>query len=102
VDDVLFHSKVLIKWIPWPSPCTYWHVYVKTAHTLPDSDHDGVADDYGVCFATVFTAEANAPGDPAPDQTHFIMVTAEEDGVGEGDMGAASNGLPRPNVFPCP
>jgi hypothetical protein len=102
VDDVVFHSKTLIAWTPWLSPCTKWHVYVKTDITLRDSDHDGVADDYGTCFDTVTVPEATAPGDPGPGRTHYIIVTAAEEGVGEGSMGAASNGLPRPNVFPCP
>jgi hypothetical protein len=103
VDDVIFVSRTKIKWTPWPSPCALWNVYVKTAVTLTDSDHDGVADDYGTCHDSGLTvAEAQAPGDPAPNETHYIIVTAESYEVGEGSMGAASNGLARPNLSPCP
>jgi hypothetical protein len=103
VDGVHFQSKAIIKWIPFPWPCARYHIYVLTAAVMPDLDDDGVADHYGDCFAhDLEVAESAAPGDPQPNQVHFIQITAENDGTPEGSMGAASNGLPRPNYSPCP
>ena len=69
---------------------------------MPDSDHDGVADDYGMCLQGGLTdPEATDTDTPPTGSAYFYQVTAETSSA-EGPMGNASNGLPRPNVFPCP
>ncbi len=105
VTGVLFTSKVKIIWDPVPNPCPYtYNIYQKTAPVMPDSDNDGVADDYGTCldFGLTSPEYVDTSPDPPPDWTHFYQITVENQLGQEGSMGFASNLLPRPNVFPCP
>jgi len=87
----------------WKNPCAIWYnVYKITAPRLLDADHDGVAEEYGLCSQPHL--DSNQMMDqtsPPPGQTSYYVVTGGNL-LGEGSMGYASNGLPRPNVAPCP
>jgi hypothetical protein len=99
---VTWHSKIIIKWNAVIGlPCfVHYNVYEKLG-ALPDVDHDGVAEDYGSCLGSVQNPEYDHTTTPMLGEVAYIQITAETD-AGEGDMGTASNGLPRPNVSPCP
>ena len=96
-------SKSKMKWLPpWDvvrCPLIY-HVY-KHNGVLVDSDHNGVADEYGSCYATVQETEMDDTSIPPSGQLALYVVSAESEN-GESSLGQASNGLPRPNVTPCP
>jgi hypothetical protein len=101
VGEVFWASKAVIVW-PW-GPCADWYnVYKSTSTFLPDLDGNGVADSYGVC-AGPESVENQFPDSFAPPggETSFYLVTGENE-VGEGSLGYASNGEPRPNADACP
>ena len=81
---------------------TSYGLYRGPLSGLTDADANGVADAYGTCLAsgipTNGTSDASAP---AAGAGFFYLATARGPG-GEGTLGSASNGLPRPNLFPCP
>jgi len=101
VGEIFWTSKNVIVW-PW-GPCADWYNVIKvTATTMSDGDGNGVADDYGACFLPEVVAnEAPDSSSPPVAKTSFYLV-AGENPVGEGEIGYASNGLPRPHVQPCP
>jgi hypothetical protein len=101
VDGVRWTSKKIIIWNP--HPCGWWYnLYKYTGGIMHDADNDGVSEDYGLpAQCDLPDATATESSDPAPGQTFYYQVTMEGPG-GEGPMGAASNGLPRPNGTPCP
>jgi len=103
VDGVLWTSKKIIIWNPHPLPCGYWYnLYKYTGTRMQDADNDGVSEDYGSpAQCNLPDATATEPGGPPVGAVEFFQVTVEGPG-GEGPMGVASNGLPRPNVTPCP
>lgn len=79
-----------------------YNLYRFTGPRLPDADRNGVADYYGSCLLNAMVATtANDTMVPPPGLANFYLVTAESQ-TGEGSMGTARNGLPRPNLTPCP
>lgn len=107
VGGVSWTSKQIIIWNPPPPPppnhCPkWWNVYRITALRLTDADGNGVADSYGEPYQCDLMETTATDGSvPAEGLVHFYQVT-EENPNGEGPMGNASNGLPRPNVSHCP
>jgi hypothetical protein len=101
IVEMFFTTKTTLVWLV--GPCADWYnVYRLTARVMPDSDDDGVADNYGEC-AIPELVENQAPDSSSPPSggTAFYLTTGEND-VGEGLLGHARNGLPRPNYSPCP
>ncbi|HXH28889.1 MAG TPA: matrixin family metalloprotease, partial [Candidatus Polarisedimenticolia bacterium] len=79
-----------------------YDLYRGGMQTLVDSDHDGVADGYGVCLVNGLVSPATSDSAlPAAGSAFFYLVTGRNP-AGEGPLGAAGNGLPRPNTQPCP
>lgn len=85
-----------------PEACSSsYNVYRRTG-MLFDSDHNGAADNYGSCFRNELSDTGMSDTTfPPPGQMYMYGVTGESFN-GEGAIGYASNGLPRPNVTPCP
>lgn len=104
VGGVKWDSKTIIKWIPWIPPCPVWYnLYRHQAVRLTDADMNGVADNYGPCGQhDLQSPEATETDNPPDGEVFFYNPTAENSG-GEGPMGNASNGRPRPLPMPpCP
>jgi len=81
---------------------TSYGLYRGAVSGLVDADADGVADDYGACLESGITANGTSDTSaPGIGSAYFYLVTGRGPG-GEGTLGAASNGLPRPNLSPCP
>jgi Matrixin len=79
-----------------------YNLYRGGLQTLLDTDGNGVADGYGVCLAGGLASPATSdPSLPAAGSGFFYLVSGRNAG-GEGPLGNASNGLPRPNLQPCP
>jgi len=93
-------SKTSMGWEPEECSDTY-NVYRKSG-ALTDADHNGVGDDYGLCYnhdlGEVVVSDAS---NPPPGQTRLYAVSGKNLN-GEGALGYASNGGMRPNVSPCP
>ncbi len=99
--SVLFATRFRFEWSE-PACAGWYNVYRRTGGLFSDADHDGVADSYGGCLVAGLTmAEATDSSAPPPGQMHAYVVVGES-AAGEGSMGYASNGQPRPNVSPCP
>ena len=98
---LLFADRIHFEWTALGCASMY-DVYRRTGAVLPDTNHDGVADSYGTClYENVLTAGALDTTSPPPGQMHSYLVSGENS-VGEGPLGFASNGKPRPNASPCP
>jgi hypothetical protein len=98
---ILWGSKTHFEWSEVACAVLY-NVYRRTGPRLPDSNHDGVADDYGGCFlGGLGAAQADDTSLPVPGEVHFYLVTGEN-GAGEGGLGFTHSSQMRPNVSPCP
>jgi len=101
VTGFRWSDKIDFTWDP-VACATAYNVYREISVRLIDADSDGVADSYGTCFlAGVATTAGADPSSPVSGSTGFYLVTGEN-ASGEGPLGNASNGLPRPNTSPCP
>lgn len=99
VTGLVWSSKTQLVWDP--QPLASYNLYRLSAVSLIDGNGDGVADDYGDCFLPDIASPAGVDvSNPVSGSVHFYLVTAE-DATGEGTLGNASNGLERPNLFPC-
>src|SRR5262249_6091391 len=79
-----------------------YNLYRTDLGGLVDSDHDGAADAYGTCLQTgLASPSAVDPGKPPLGDGFGYLVTVVRAG-GEGPLGFASSGAPRPNPDPCP
>jgi hypothetical protein len=85
-----------------PEECSDTYNVYRATGLLIDSDDNGVANDYGACYRNdVGGTEMTDPAGPPPGAT-FVYAVSGQNLNGEGAIGYASNGLPRPNVTPCP
>jgi hypothetical protein len=95
------HSTGLVQWERVACVDTY-NLYRLTTTRFEDADADGLADDYGSCFATSLPLpEAMDGSDPPPGWCHFYLATGVNL-LGEGPMGFNSALQERPNFTPCP
>lgn len=78
-----------------------FNVYGGRLRTLSDANHDGALDSYGTCVIenTPETVLKETPLPPVGDA--YIYIVSGNGVTGESGFGAASNGTPRPNSFPC-
>jgi hypothetical protein len=98
---MLFADRIHFEWNALAC-ATMYDVYRRTGGPFSDTNRDGVADSYGGClYENVLTAYALDTTAPPAGQIHSYLVSGEN-GAGEGSLGFASNGQPRPNVSPCP
>jgi hypothetical protein len=80
----------------------HYNLYRLTADRLVDADENGLADDYGACFAPGLPLpEAFDPEEPPAGLAHFYLATGTS-ALGEGSLGTSSAGMERPNLAPCP
>jgi len=85
-----------------PEGCSSsYNVYRKTGLLL-DSDHNGVANDYGGCYQNDVLATQVTDATRPPTGQMYLYAVSGQNLNGEGAIGYASNGLMRPNVSPCP
>jgi len=78
-----------------------YNVYRKIGMLL-DPDHNGVADDYGGCYQNEVMGTQVQDTTRPPAGSMYVYAVSGQNLNGEGSIGYASNGLMRPNVFPCP
>ena len=109
LDDGL----ILVEWRPHPFSAnevlqwqlehgfTDFNVYRGRLKSLADADHNGALDSYGTCLVEqtpeFYTEEPDVP--PLGD-AYIYSVTGQTYAT-EADLGVASNGMGRPNAFPC-
>ena len=79
-----------------------YSVYRKAGGLLLDSDHNGVADDYGQCFQGELAATQMTDTTRPPAGQMYIYAVSGKNLNGEGSIGYASDTLIRPNPTPCP
>jgi hypothetical protein len=94
-------NKQRMTWQSMPCAIAY-NVYRMQGLRMTDSNHDGVADDYGDCYQLgLDTPEMVDPTRPPTGMTNYYQVTSDGSN-GESTMGTASNGEQRFNRAPCP
>lgn len=100
VPGLRFADAANLAWDTTPGAQTY-NIYRGAIPGLVDSDANGAADAYGTCLQMGVTGmTATDPSAPPGGQAFFYLATAANAG-GEGPLGFASNGAPRPNMAPC-
>jgi len=78
-----------------------YDLYRSDLGALDDTDGDGAAQDYGSCFAENLTGPTFTDADRPAVGHGFIYLVTGRTAAGEGDLGTASSGAPRPNVRNC-
>jgi hypothetical protein len=93
--DLVFSDPTTISWSADPAALSY-SLYRGTIV-------DGVPWAYDhTCFASGLGSPASGdPSDP-PDGTAYYYLAAGHNACGEGPLGNASDGTPRPNPASCP
>jgi parallel beta-helix repeat protein len=101
VSGLRFVDDQSLEWDPRPEAAAY-NLYRGDLGSLIDTDGDGAAEDYGVCFASGL-ASAGASDASVPDVGHvYFYLVSGVFASGEGSLGRSSTGAPRPNLQPCP
>jgi matrixin len=99
--NLVFNDATHLAWEALAGALAY-NVYRGELGTLVDADKSGAADGYGACLdAGVASAVDTDPSIPADGSGFYYLVTGRNS-VGEGSLGQASSGAPRPNTSPCP
>lgn len=93
-------SKTSLTWEP-ENCSTAYNVYRKSGLLL-DSDHNGVAEEYGQCFSNDVGGTGTSDSSSPPVGSLLLYAVTGQNLNGEGALGYASNGGIRPNVTPCP
>ncbi len=79
-----------------------YNAYRGALGSFTDADHDGAADAYGACLDASLPTTMTSDGSvPATGVGYFYLVSGRNP-AGEGTLGNASSGAPRPNVAACP
>jgi hypothetical protein len=103
VGDVDWATPTLLRWEVQPCAAGYNVYRLDTMTILPDRNGDGVADGYGSCLLSgIGTNEVDVGAVPPDPQHLWIFLVTAENAKGEGTFQPASNGMPRPNLSPCP
>ena len=101
VTGLRFVDAQGLEWDPRPEAVSY-NLYRGDLGSLIDTDSDGAAESYGVCFASGL-ASAGASDASVPDaEQGFFYLASGILSSGEGTLGRSSTLAPRPNLQPCP
>jgi hypothetical protein len=105
VSQVSFATHAKLQWAPTPQG-QHWNSYRGTIpHTGLGSRPPGAVYDH-TCYesADEFGDGPTVSIDPTspPVGTGYYYLVTEENACGEGPLGNASSGAPRPNASPCP
>lgn len=101
-------------WVPDPVPglalkfqweqeqgMASFNLYRGRLRALSDGNHDGALDSYGTCIAENMPDTVRRDTSIPPVGDAYIFIVSGNGAAGESGFGAASNGVPRPNAFPC-
>jgi hypothetical protein len=103
VQNLRFTTQTAFAWDAQADALSY-NVYRGGlgAAAFLDADKNGAADGYGACLdASIGPAADSDAALPAVGAGFHYLVTGRN-AAGEGPLGAASSGAPRPNVAACP
>ena len=78
-----------------------FNLYRGDFDALGDADGDGAAEDYGACLAENLATPRFVDRETPPPGRGFTYLVTGMTAMGEGSLGVASSGAPRPNVRDC-
>ncbi len=101
VLNQVFNDATHLGWDALAGASAY-NVYRGGLGSFMDTDGDGAADSYGSCLDAGLSSPADTDAATPAAGTGFFYLVTGRNPAGEGTLGQASSGVPRPNTAPCP
>jgi len=101
IQNLRFTGQTAFAWDARADAVSY-NVYRGALGGFTDTNADGAADSYGSCLDPGLTSASDIDASiPSGGGGYFYLITGRNPG-GEGPLGNASSGAPRPDIAPCP